>query len=202
MTKFLLKLVLMLFLLLSLLSCSVVTTLKFTDKDIASSPNLVLNGDFNPYSTIAAEALKGWSVHLDPPDSQTSPVVIDPHQALEGKTSLRIDASDKDVLILSDSFNVRRYGGYYLRSNVKSNSSLPPQVQLRFIVFKESGKIINRFRCKIKPGEEWEQSTISAGFIRPGAKFGRLAIHIPPFKDGSVWIDNAGCYEVHGFKID
>jgi len=43
---------------------------------------------------------------------------------------------------------------------------------------------------------------MSAGFIKPGAKFGRLAYMIPPFKEGSIYIDRAGVYEAHGFKID
>jgi hypothetical protein len=178
------------------------SSLKFTDRDVENSQNLVVNPSFNPYSTIAAEALKGWSVHLDPPSSADSPVIIDPKVAKDGSTSLRIDASEKSVLILSDPFTVRRYGGYYLRSYFKSDSPEPPQVQLRFIAFKENGKIVNRFRSKHKLSTEWQNVNISAGFIKPGAKFGRLCIFIPPFKEGSIWLDDAGSYEVHGFKID
>ncbi len=183
-------------------SCTVVSTLKFTERDIDSTANLLLNSGFNSYSVLPSEALKGWSVHLEPAGTAESPVVIDPQEAQEGKTSLRIDASNKSVMILSEPFKVRRYGGYYLRSFVKTNSTLPPNVQLRFIVFKENGKIVNRFRHKAKPLQDWDIHSISAGFIKPGARFGRLAIFIPPFKDGSVWLDNAGCFEVHGFKID
>jgi len=183
-------------------SCTVVSTLHFTERDVDSAANLVLNNSFNPYSTLPSEMLKGWSIHLDPPINAGSPVVVDPNEVQDGKTSLRIDASDKSVLILSDPFKVRRYGGYYLRTYFKTNSPLPPNVQLRFIVFKENGKIVNRFKVKSKPQQDWTLHTISAGFIRPGAKFGRLAIFIPPFKEGSIWLDNTGCFEVHGFKID
>ena len=93
-------------------------------------------------------------------------------------------------------------GGYYLRCYFKTNSPNPPRPQLRFIVFKENGKIVNRFKVKAKLNEDWERTTISAGFIKPGARFGRLGIYIPPFKEGSIWIDDTGCFEVHGFKID
>ncbi len=183
-------------------SCSTITTLSFTERDVKDSPNLIKNNSFSPYSTIGEEALKGWIVMLNPQNNLESPVIIDPEVALEGKTSLRIDASDNSVLILSDPFNVRRYGGYYLRCYFKTNSPHPPRPQLRFIVFKENGKIVNRFKIKAKVNEDWERATISAGFIKPGARFGRLGIYIPPFKEGSIWIDDTGCFEVHGFKID
>ncbi|MDY0152048.1 MAG: hypothetical protein RBS43_07240 [Candidatus Cloacimonas sp.] len=185
-----------------LLSSCVSSTLIFTERDVENSSNLIGNPSFNPYSNVASEALKGWSIHLDPPGGDSSPVIIDPSETKEGRTSLRINASAKSVLILSDSFTVRRYGGYYLRSYVKTNSPLPPLVQLRFIAFKENGKIVNRFRHKRKPDTQWGLNTISAGFIKPGAKFGRVGIFIPPFKEGSIWIDDVGCFEVHGFKID
>lgn len=202
MTKSLSGLILAATLLLMLSSCVVGSTLLFTERDVENSPNLVINHSFDPFSTVAEEALKGWSVHLDPPGSGDSPVIIDPKVTKEGNTSLRIDASNRSVLILSDSFQVRRYGGYYLRSYFKTDSPLPPQVQLRFIAFKDNGKIVNRFRSRIKLHTDWHRGTISAGFIKPGAKFGRLGIFIPPFKEGSIWIDEAGCFEVHGFKID
>jgi hypothetical protein len=105
-------------------------------------------------------------------------------------------------MILSDPFPMRRYGGYYVRSSFKTNTATPPQVQMRLIVFKDNGKIVNRFKQKIHPTQEWERKSLSAGFIKPGARFGRIAYMIPPFKEGSVWIDVAGCYEVHSFHID
>ncbi|MDD2229896.1 MAG: hypothetical protein PHY48_10845 [Candidatus Cloacimonetes bacterium] len=188
--------------LLLLSSCVSVSTLNFTEKDAEDSTNLIANPSFNPYSEIAAEALKGWVVHLDPPGGDTSPVIIDPTEAFEEGTSLRIDASDKSVMVLSDSFKARRYGGYYVRSSFKTNSANPPVVQMRLIVFQDNGKITNRFGQRIYPTPRWERRSLSAGFIRPGAKFARLAYLIPPFKDGSIWIDAAGCFEVHSFSID
>jgi len=203
MTKRLLQALILLGFALVICSCSTVgSTLILTENDIEDNPNLIVNNSFGVYSTIPSEALKGWNVHLEPPNSLFSPVIIDPQEMLDGQTSLRIDASDKAVLILSDSFTVRRYGGYYLRSYCKTDSPNPPRIQLRFIVFKENGKIVNRFKQKTLPTSQWGRSTISAGFIRPGARFGRLGIFIPPFKEGSIWIDDTGCFEVHGFKID
>ncbi len=189
-------------LLLLLSSCTGVSTLNFSDKDLSNTPNLLLNPDFNPYSVVPSESLKGWVVHLDPPGGSDSPVIIDPEVHLEGGTCLRIDASDRSVMILSDPFEVRRYGGYYVHTNFKTNSPAPPIIQMRMIVFMENGKILNRFKNRFHLGSDWENQTISAGFIKPGAKFGRLAYMIPPFKEGSIYIDKAGVYEAHGFKID
>jgi len=189
-------------LLLLLSSCTGVSTLNFSDKDLSNTPNLLLNPDFNPYSVVPSESLKGWVVHLDPPGGSDSPVIIDPEVHLEGGTCLRVDASDKSVMILSDPFEVRRYGGYYVHTSFKTNSPAPPIIQMRMIVFMENGKILNRFKNRFHLGSDWENQTISAGFIKPGAKFGRLAYMIPPFKEGSIYIDKAGVYEAHGFKID
>lgn len=188
--------------LLLLSSCTVVSTLSFSENDAENTPNLITNPSFNPYSDIASEALTGWVVHLDPPGGETSPVNIDPSMSIDGGTSLRIDASDKSVMILSDPFPVRRYGGYYVRSSFKTNSAAPPQAQIRLIVFKDNGKIVNRFKRKVQITSDWERETLSAGFIKTGARFGRLAYMIPPFKEGSIWIDVAGCFEVHYFRID
>ena len=183
-------------------SCVVGSTLIFSERDVKDNPNLVENPGFDTYSEIPAEALKGWTVQLEPPTVKKNPVSIDTSASIEGSNSLKINASESSVLILSDSYTVRRYGGYYLRAQMKTDSPLPPVVQLRFIAFRDDGKIVNRFRKKSRLETDWHRFTISAGFIRPGAKFGRLGIFIPPFKEGSIWIDDLGCYEVHGFKID
>lgn len=195
----LLLLVIMLF---SISACFVSSSLNFTDSDIKDAPNLITNPGFNAYSLDPETALKGWSVALEPPNAKGTRVIVDATEALEGKTSLRIDASENAVIVYSEPFNVIRYGGYYLKASAKSNSPENPEVQIRFIGFKENGKTANRYTRKIKTKEQWTTGTISSGFIRPGVKSGRLAILIPPFKEGSIWIDNAGCWKVHHFRID
>lgn len=185
-----------------LLSSCVTQTLFFTESDIGTSLNLINNPGFAPNSLDPAKSLKHWSLHTEPALADSSPVIIDPKNFQDGNTSLRIDASNRSVMIISDPFPVRRYGGYYLRSWLRTDSPNPPNVYLRFIVFREDGKIVNKFRSKNSIQADWSLATLSAGFIRPGARFGRLAIMIPPFKEGSVWVDNSGCFEVHGFKID
>ena len=200
MRKLLLAAIVMMTLLLS--SCFVSSSLVFKESQTEGLPNLIFNPGFNPYSLDPSTALKGWTVDHDPADGKGANVVIDTNNALEGKTCLRIDASEQATIIISDSFEVIRYGGYFIKANVRSDSSERPEVVLRFITFKENGKIYNRFKTKIRTSEEWEAGDISAGFIKPGVSFGRVAILVPPFDDGSVWIDDVGCWKVHHFRID
>ncbi len=200
MRKLLLAAIAMMTLLLS--SCFVSSSLVFNESQTKGLPNLIANPGFDPYSLDAATALQGWRVDHDPPDAEGDNVVIDTNVALEGKTSVRIDAAEYATIIISDPFEVIRYGGYFIKANVRSDSSERPEVVLRYITFKDDGKIYNRFRSKIRTSEEWKEGTISAGFIKPGVSFGRVAILVPPFKDGSVWIDDVGCWKVHHFRID
>ena len=183
-------------------SCFVSSSLMFSEADIAESINLLLNPGFAPFALEGQEALKGWTVHVEPYSADFDKILIDGEDSVEGKTSLKISASDKDILIISEPFEVRRYGGYYARIKARSDSANPPKIQLRMITFKEMGKITNRFKQDAKLSEEWNLISTSAGFLRPGVSFGRVFIQIPPFSEGSVWLDDAGCWEVHGFRID
>ncbi len=195
--------ILNLILLLTLSSCLVHTSLVYFDKDTAGVANLISNPGFSAYSLDPREALLGWSVDLQgESDSPRNLVFIDGREAIQGNSSLRVDASPYTVVITSDAFRVNRYGGYYTRLWAKSSTPAGPQLHLRFITFKSSGKIDRQFKTKLKSVDMWEKETISAGFLRPGVTFGRLQIVIPPFSEGSLWLDDTGCWEVHRFRID
>ena len=186
----------------TLSSCFVSSSLLFTEADIKDSKNLLVNPGFALYSLAPDEALKGWSIIVEPHSADFDKIRIDPLDASEGESSLEISASDKDIMLISEPFKVRRYGGYYSRIMLKTDSPNPPQITMQMITFKENGKITNRFKAKQSPTDLWSSLAVSAGFLRPGVSFGRVSILIPPFTEGSVWIDDAGCWEVHGFKID
>lgn len=188
--------------LLLLSSCFVSSSLIFTESDIGESANLLMNPGFAPYALEGGEALRGWTVHVEPYSDGFDKIMIDGQRFKEGKTALKISASDKDVLIISEPFEVRRYGGYYARIKARTDSPKAPQIELRMITFKDQGKITNRFKQKANLNDDWSLISTSAGFLRPGVNFGRVFIHIPPFSEGSIWLDDAGCWEVHGFRID
>lgn len=200
MKKILLASVTLLTLMLS--SCFVSSSLAFNESQTEGLPNLIFNPGFNPYSLDPATALKGWSVDFDPPNAPLDKVVIDTKVSKEGETSLRINPSEHATIIISDSFNVIRYGGYFIKASARSSSKEMPELSIRFIAFKDNGKIYNRFQSKLKTSDDWGSAHISAGFIKPGVSFGRVAIMVPPFKDGAVWIDDVGCWKVHHFRID
>ena len=112
-------------------SCFMGSSLLFMESEIQDKPNLVLNPSFDAYSFAGTDALRGWTIYTKPDDSEFNKIRIDPMQSIDGDTSLRIDASNKDVVIISDSFDVRRYGGYYSRIRFKTDSPQPPQARLR-----------------------------------------------------------------------
>lgn len=183
-------------------SCIVHSSLAYFDKDTAGVPNLLSNPGFDAYSLDPDQALLGWTLYSGDLASPKVLAAIDTKEARQGNTSLRIDASDKTVVLYSDAFKIRRYGGYYVRMNAKSSAKLGPQVNMRFITFWENGTVFSKFKSKLKTTNEWKTDTISAGFLKPGVSFGRIQITIPPFSEGSLWLDDAGCWEVHHFRID
>ncbi|MDI9529383.1 MAG: hypothetical protein QM233_05570 [Candidatus Cloacimonadota bacterium] len=183
-------------------SCIVHSSLVYFDKDTEGVPNLLSNPGFDAFSLDPDQALLGWSIYSEGDGNQSIYAAIDPKVALQGSTSLRIDASDQTVVLYSDAFKVRRYGGYYVRLNAKSSEPEGPQITTRLITFWENGRVFSRFKSKMKTSNEWSKDTISAGFLKPGVSFGRIQIVIPPFEKGSVWLDDAGCWEVHHFRID
>lgn len=196
------NIILLILMSLILSSCFMGSSLLFTESEIQDNPNLVMNPGFDAYSFAGKDALRGWTIYTKPEDSEFDKIRIDPMHFTEGDTSLRIDASDRDVVIISDSFEVRRYGGYFARIKFKTDSPNPPLTRFRMTTFKGNGKITNRFRKRMKLSKEWDTAAISAGFLKPGVKFARVSIYIPAFSEGSIWIDDVGCWEVHGFRID
>lgn len=196
------SLLLITLLLLLTTSCIVRSSLVYLDKDTEGVPNLLSNPDFNAYSLDPDEALLGWTIHSNGGSAQKYSVFIDGKEAFKGNSSIRIDASENEVVLLSDAFKVRRYGGFYSRIYAKSSERKGPQITMRLLTFRENGTMYNKFKTKMRTGTEWERESISAGFLKPGVSFGRLQIIIPPFSEGSVWLDDAGCWEVHHFRID
>ena len=187
--------------LLVLSSCFVSSSLIFFESDAEGKPNLVVNPSFAPPKNTLGEGPQGWTlINIDP--DMKIPVSYDFENTAGSNNSLRFDPSEQDILIVSDAFHVRRYGGYYIRAHVRSTADLLKKVQLRFFGYDENGKQINKYQNKFKPTAEWDKYTISAGFLDTRSTFGRVAIIIPAFSKGSVWIDDVGAFDVHSFRID
>lgn len=191
---------LLILLLLGLSSCFVGSSLVFFESDTAGKPNLIHNPSFLPPKA-AGQGLPGWTL-LNIDEKMKIPASYDTLSTTEGKTSLRFDPSEQDIVIVSDAFRVRRYGGYYIRANVRGTADLLKKVQLRFFTYNDNGKQINKFQHKFMPRADWDKYSISAGFIDTRSTFGRVAIVIPAFSKGSIWIDEVGAWDVHSFRID
>lgn len=187
--------------LLILSSCFVGSSLIFFESDTVGKTNLVRNHGFNTNELAEQSLPQGWTL-MNASTRVPESIAVDYTESIEGDNSLRIDASPNAVMIVSEAFPVRRYGGYYVRVKLRSDHLLNQKVQLHFITFNPNGKTLNRFKSKLRPQTEWKNLLLSAGFIREGARFGRVAILIPPFAQGSIWIDDAGAWEVHSFNID
>ncbi|HOH46683.1 MAG TPA: hypothetical protein PLX59_02500 [Candidatus Cloacimonadota bacterium] len=187
--------------LLLLSSCIVHSSLIFFEKDTVGQPNLLANPGFEASTDTGGMLPHGWSA-MNVDRRLPANIKLDYDTVVEGENSIRIDASEQAVMLVSDAFRVRRYGGYYLR--IKTRCSLPraERITLRFLTFTNAGKTTNRFKSTLVTSEEWQSCHISAGFIRETAAFGRIAILIPQFPEGSIWIDDAGAWDVHSFRID
>jgi len=185
-----------------IVGCGVNSTLLFTEADIEDSINLLQNPGFTPPSLIADSSPPGWDIHGVSQSMISQIFQIDPMNVYEGDSSLKINASKNEIKIVSEPFRVRRYGGYYARVMIQSDCHNPPPVTFQMVTFKEDGKITNTFSKKEHISKDWSRMNVSAGFLRPGVAWGRISIIIPPFDEGSIWIDDAGCWEVHGFRID
>lgn len=186
----------------SLSSCFVHSSLAYFDKDAEGKPNLLSNPGFSAYSADPAAEPLGWTIEAGESARETPLFAIDGQEAAEGNSSLRVDASDQSVVIISDAFRVRRYGGYYTRVRALADSEPGPQLLIQLLTYDDDGELFSRHKASLKTGSEWKKAAISSGFNQPGVSFARLRIEIPAFRDGSVWVDDAGCWEVHRFRID
>lgn len=181
-------------------SCFVPSSLVFFKKDTQGKPNLVRNPGFAPVAG-TKNTLSNWTIVNDETESAES-VNLDDSVFLEGTNSIRIDSNPYAIMIVSDPFKVSRYGGYYIKVNALSSEAKGEKIELRFFTYNAAGKHINRFKTTLKTSTEWQKANISAGFLDTRSAFGRVAIFIPPFLKGTIWIDDAGAWEVHSFKID
>ncbi len=183
--------------------CFVKSSLDYSDGDLQNLTNLLANPGFAAYSLKSEQALMGWTIYTGDNDGTDLDIAIDPkNDILEGSTSLRVGASPHTVILYSDTFPVRRYRGYYARLHARSSAIAGPQVTANFIAYREDGTILNRYKTKVPTRPAWTKGSLSVGFLKPDVSVGRLQIVIPPFTEGSVWLDDAGCWEVHQFRVD
>ncbi len=179
-------------------SCFMGSTILFLEKDTLGKPNLLLNPWFDSNADENSFMPEGW-ILMGASQEKPEGACFDEVDFLTGSRSLKISKSDKFLMLVSESFRIDRYGGFFARASAKSDSEEGPQLRLRFLAYNESGTIRNTFNTRMKTGKEWSKHTISAGFLKPDVYFGRIIILIPPTGEDTIWIDDIACFEVHRF---
>lgn len=182
-------------------SCYRVSTILFLESDAKDKPNLVYNPSFEPNPEGDQRMPLGWLLMGSSRDLR-EPITCDSTQSLIGTCALKIEKSDKHLMIISDAFRIDSQAGYYIKASAKSISERGPNLKLRFIAYSEAGTIRNTFRGRMRTGNSWRKTSISAGFLKQNARFGRILIIVPPTNEDTIWIDDIGCYQVHHFRID
>jgi hypothetical protein len=182
-------------------SCFVGSSLLFLESETTDKPNLVYNPGFEMGPAQEKWMPSGW-VLIDSPRELVEPIACDSSRALEGSNSLRIEKSNKHQMIVSDAFPINPQSGYFIKASAASTALRGPKLKLRFITYNNSGKIRNRFSTSIRSEQDWKKSSISAGFLKNDAVFGRVVLLVPPTGEETVWIDGVGCYRVHYFPVD
>jgi hypothetical protein len=184
--------------LLLLSSCFMGSTILFLEKDTIGKPNLLLNPWFDGDVVEGSFMPEGW-ILMGASQENPEGASFDEVDFLTGSRSLKISKSDKYLMLVSESFRIDRYGGFFARASAKSDTETGPNLRLRFVAYNESGTIRNTFNTGMKTGKDWTKHTISAGFLKPDVHFGRVIILIPPTGEDTIWIDDIACFEVHRF---
>lgn len=117
-----------------------------------------------------------------------------------GEKCLKIKNPNQKINIFSDAINIYPEDIYYTRCFVRADKSSNASITLLFLAFNITGKRVNRFVKKIKPGEEWSQIELVTGYFKNSALFGRVVISIPKKSGITFWIDDVESYKVYKFR--
>ena len=182
-------------------SCFMGSSILFLESDALKKPNLIVNSSFETDANADHIMPKGWFLMGGSKDKPAS-ISCDVSTSVSGTQSLRISGMDSSVMIVSDAFRIEGQGGYFIKGSAKSTKEYGPLVKIRFVAYSEAGTVRNTFTKRIRTSDEWRKGTISAGFLKPNVRFGRVIIIVPPTEDETIWIDDIGAYQVHHFPID
>ncbi|MDD2331331.1 MAG: hypothetical protein PHI68_01620 [Candidatus Cloacimonetes bacterium] len=177
------------------------STILFLEKDALHKPNLLANPSFALLPDSMNVMPSGWTI-IGQRDDYLGKVLCDSLTRVESGNSIRITGTRKPLMIISDPFKVDRFGGFFAKISALSSDDLGPRVRFRFITYNASGKIRNSFSSSLKSAQHWKKASISAGFLKTDVRFARLIILVPPTQEATLWINDAGCYEVHRFPLD
>jgi len=187
---------LFIFLFLILGGCYSGSTLHYMDTGEVKAPNLVANPSFEHGNQLISSAPANWYVITSSKELIT-PMELDSTVTLAGKYSLKIPKCDQNMYLVSDAFRINPKGVFFVRCFLKSATAMKKPVKIHFWTYDSAGNKKNSFQKSLKLKPEWNQVSITAGFLKKNTAFGRIAIFIPKDTGNQIWLDDTGCYMVH-----
>lgn len=182
----------LLFLIISTLSCSTIP--EITETNIANKENLILNSGFE-LGKMEADALPlGWFTVTNDKD-----ISWDTNVYRSGDRSIKITTSKESVEIVSESFPISPNNVYYLQCYVTSLKPLPSSVELVFMTFDKKGKKIDNYSELSFLEESWTKIDFRTGFLNDHSRFARVIVILPNEVGSVFWIDDVECYVAHSF---
>ncbi len=178
-----------------LTACIASSGLSFSKKDVRDLPNLVQNFGFEK-SADSVGVLEHWTV-MD--DSVRKFAKVTDKEHFEGKKALEIKNPEKDVLIISDAFEIDNKGGYYSYCHLKVLNKTNKKITVLFFAFDENGKRKDRYRERYTISKDWKQYDISSGFFDKNVQYGRIIISLPKDKNQIYYLDDVESFKVYKF---
>jgi hypothetical protein len=178
-----------------ILACRFSTLPQYGPQDIGEKPSVVTNGGFEVGMPDETAMPPSWFLYDQPQDA----IVWQESGGNFNPRCVQVHATAKAVDIVSDAFPVSTHNVYLVRAFMRSAAEHPRPITLQFWGFDITGKIINRYSEKILPSDEWNDLTMTVGFLKPDAMFGRVIITVPA-DDAEYWLDDINCYNVYEFK--
>jgi len=175
------------------------SSILFLENDAVKKPNLLQNPGFELLPGSFNGIPKGWMV-IGTSEDYVGKVTSDGSVTINGSNSIKVQGTRKSVMIISDPFNIDRYGGYFAKLSALSTEETGPKVRLRVYAYSANGKLRNTFSSTIRTSTTWKKATLSAGLLRSNVRYGRIVLIVPATKEGAVWLDGVACYEAHRFN--
>jgi len=170
--------------------------MNFTESELKEENNKILNTGFEE-GTYAYESLPDDWLVLE----QVEDVVFwDNSVSLNGTKSIKVENATQKLTLISDAFSLNPESVYFATSYLKAKRLSSKPLVMYFHAFVNNGKKVNEFSRKLVPDENWARLSLSIGFLKSSAKFGRITIMFPNDTDNTYWVDDVKCHQVHSFQ--
>ena len=189
------KLIILQVIVILLIGCGVGFVVDFREQNIDFEENMIVNSGFEKGNYYNDNLPENWFVL----EKTNGRIFWDNEIALNGKKSLRIQNPDQKISILSDAFSINSQAVYLCKAYIKNANVSTNPVIISFYAFDKNGKKVNKFSQKVYTHKKWTELKLTSGFLKSGAKYGRVKITIPHERKNTFWLDDVGCFYIHSF---